>query len=138
MPPKARSLPARPRLLQQVRFNGNSTSLVDFSCQRNRYHTRANVADGSIASFERCRYVCFTPDSRHVTATQRTDALGPLGDKQEGVTHVGFSLLLRRYGWIALACQRTALSPVAQRTLYSTAGKHFAPGLNFPNRCKTL
>ena len=31
---------------------------------------------GSIASFERCRHVCFTPDSGRMTATQRTDALG--------------------------------------------------------------
>jgi hypothetical protein len=30
----------------------------------------------SIASFERCRHVGFTPDSGRMTATQRTDALG--------------------------------------------------------------
>jgi hypothetical protein len=30
---------------------------------------------GSIASFERCRHVCFTPDSGRMTGTQRTDAL---------------------------------------------------------------
>jgi hypothetical protein len=28
-----------------------------------------------IASFERCRHVCFTPDSGRMTGTQRTDAL---------------------------------------------------------------
>ena len=36
----------------------------------------ADVGYGSIASFERFRYVCFTPDSGRMTATQRTDALG--------------------------------------------------------------
>jgi hypothetical protein len=35
-----------------------------------------NVSKGSIASFERCRHVCFTPDFGPMTATQRTDALG--------------------------------------------------------------
>ena len=35
-----------------------------------------DVSDGSIASFERCRHVCFTPDFGRTTATHRTDALG--------------------------------------------------------------
>ena len=35
-----------------------------------------NVCTGSIASFERCRYVCFTPNYGRMTATQRTDASG--------------------------------------------------------------
>ena len=37
-----------------------------------------NVADGSIASFGRCRHVCFTPNYGRITATQRTDALGQM------------------------------------------------------------
>jgi hypothetical protein len=36
----------------------------------------AHVAEGSIASFERCRHVCFTPNYGCITAMQRTDALG--------------------------------------------------------------
>ena len=36
----------------------------------------ANDRSGSIASFERGRHVCFTPDFGRVIATQRTDALG--------------------------------------------------------------
>ena len=35
-----------------------------------------DVSDGSFASFERCRHVCFTPNYGRITATQRTDALG--------------------------------------------------------------
>jgi hypothetical protein len=37
-----------------------------------------NVAVGSIASFERSRHVCFTPNYGRITATQRTDASGQL------------------------------------------------------------
>jgi hypothetical protein len=36
----------------------------------------ANVRNGSIASFERRRHVCFTANYGRITATQRTDALG--------------------------------------------------------------
>ena len=39
-------------------------------------NTRPVHTVGSIASFERCRHVGFTPDSGRMTATQRTDALG--------------------------------------------------------------
>ena len=35
-----------------------------------------HVRDGSVASFERCRHVGFTPDFGRMTATRRTDALG--------------------------------------------------------------
>ena len=35
-----------------------------------------NGRAGSIASFERCRHVYFTPNYGRITATQRTDALG--------------------------------------------------------------
>ena len=42
-----------------------------------RQLTAQKVRSGwSIASFERCRHVCFTPNYGRITAAQRTDALG--------------------------------------------------------------
>ena len=55
---------------------------ADDACPQVRFGVSiipTDVRDGSIASVERYRYVGFTPDSRRMAATQRTDASGQQG-----------------------------------------------------------
>ena len=48
------------------------------------------VAFGSIASFERCRHVGFTPNSGRMAATQQTDASGQKANICAGQLTAGF------------------------------------------------
>ena len=52
---------------------------------------RVFTQPGSIASFERCRHVCFTANSGRIAASQRTDALtdAPQQQRRYSITHAG-------------------------------------------------